>query len=206
LRLIINSLLLFAGFSVVSPAAFSQDTISAKPSEITYFNTLYSGGLIGKSGLGTTTTFSLINGIRFKSLSLGLGLGYDSYIKKYNDFTGEPGTRWKVMPVFVSLASDIVNVKTNAVFMQLNTGFSKMWVGENTNSAFELTDIKGGLMVNPLIGYRIITDKYSLYFATGYKWQKNQYNYHTIWWSGLENTEVTETMERMILQIGIGIH
>jgi hypothetical protein len=205
LRLTIRPLLLLAVF--LSPCiAFSQDSTSYIRPKIKYYNTLYSGGLIGESGLGTTTTFSFINGIRFKSLHLGVGLGYDSYLKNNDDLTGQPGTRWKVMPISASLGLDFMKVKANKVFVQFNAGFSQMWVSEKNNTLIELTDIKGGLMINPLVGYRISASKYSLYFATGYKWQKNEYNFHTLWWSGTEENQVNETMHRMVIQIGIGIH
>jgi hypothetical protein len=205
LRLIINPLLLLA--VLLNPCvALSQDNTSTNTPRITYYNTLYSGALIGESGLGTTTTFSLINGIRFKNLHVGVGLGYDSYLKNNDELTGQPGTRWKVMPISASLGYDFMKVKANKVFIQLNAGVSQMWVSETNYNVIELTDINGGLMVNPLIGYRISTSKYSLYFATGYKWQKSEYNFHTLWWSGTEKNEVKETMQRMVVQIGIGIH
>lgn len=187
---------------LLSVPGFTQDTLHQK--KIKYFNTLSAGALIGESSLGTTATFSLVNGIRFGKIYGGLGIGYDDYLRKSSDSFGQQAiTRWSMMPVFVSIGFDFAKLKSNHLFLQLNTGYSKCW-NKSTGNYYRYSDIKGGTNVAAMVGYRVNPGNYNISISAGYKWQSNAYTVGNEWSGGLI-TEVEESLERVVVQIGIGL-
>ena len=187
---------------LLSTPGFSQDTLRQK--RIQYFNTLNAGALIGESSLGTTATFSLVNGIRFGRMYGGIGIGYDDYLREHEDTFGHRITRWSMMPVFVSVGFDFAELNSNHLFFQLNTGYSKSW-NQSTGNYYQYSEIKGGMNVATLVGYRINPGKYNISISAGYKWQSNSYTIGYEWFGG-PATEVDESLERVVIQIGVGLH
>jgi hypothetical protein len=161
-----------------------------------YFYTVHAGGLFEKDK-APSLSVSTIHGMRHKRLAAGLGIGYDAY------------TEWRSMPVFASLSYDLSGSRNqNALFIQLNTGFSKAWIPEADGGEFNFHE-KGGTMVHPLVGYRIRTEKFRLYFSAGYKFQNLKYEQSTNWWtwgSASSRSMVNRKVERLSIQIGFGLH
>ena len=65
--------------------------------------------------------------------------------------------------------------------------------------------VKGGMNVATLVGYRINPGKYNISISAGYKWQSNSYTIGYEWFGG-PATEVDESLERVVIQIGVGLH
>jgi hypothetical protein len=186
----------------------AQQTVVQEPERTrpVYYNTFLSGGLFGRDDRGTTVSFSTVHGIRFNRLSVGAGIGYDDYTRSNmasGYFGSEMYVRWKSMPLFISASYEFITVKQNALFLQLNGGYSKIWA----NNVLIAKNVDGGINISPMAGYRLSSGKLRLYFAAGYKWQKNNYEYGSlmwIWGYPAEGVSVTERMERAVLQIGFG--
>jgi hypothetical protein len=114
----------------------------------------------------------------------------------------------KNVPVFGSVNIDFAKVKENAFFVQLNAGYAEAyritedeWLGG--------TKEYGGEMISSLVGYRITARKFSLYISAGHKFQKTHFSYnYELWRSSLPAsiTRVEESINRVIVQIGFGLH
>jgi hypothetical protein len=169
------------------------DSVLVKP---VYFYSFHTGGLFAKEN-APSLSVSTIHGMRHKRIAVGLGIGYDAY------------TEWRSMPVFASLSYDLsANAKPNAFFIQLNAGLSKAWVPDMETGGFNFKE-KGGTMVHPLLGYRIRTEKFSLYFTGGYKFQILEYEQSPNWWIWgytSSKTTVNRKVERLSIQIGFGLN
>jgi hypothetical protein len=64
-------------------------------------------------------------------------------------------------------------------------------------------------MAHPLLGYRIRSEKFSLYFTAGYKFQNLEYEQSPKWWIWgytSSKTTVSRKLERLSFQIGFGLH
>jgi hypothetical protein len=163
-----------------------------------YFNTFQSGGLFGEKDKGTSFTFSTIHGAQFGPVRVGLGTGFDSY------------QRWRALPVYSFTSFDFVKIKSNALFVSCAIGYSKAWYREQYD--YEPKYSSGeGIVVNPLVGYRITADKWRIYVSTGYKFQRVNYSrtsdYYS--WSSVPNTSrysVQEDINRIVFQIGFGFN
>jgi hypothetical protein len=185
-----------AAVLVIGSQAFAQDTVRTASPKINYMNIFYSGGLFAKEGEGTTFTFTTIHGVRFGRLSAGVGVGLDFY--QY----------WRALPVTGSVAVDIAKFRGSAFFIQAQAGYAWMSYWDPRLGAPDY-DSRGGFTLNPLIGYRINADKFSIYIAGGYKYQKNRYTsepYGPYSGVGTFTTSVDETRNRLVLQIGVGLH
>jgi len=167
------------------------------PDRLYYFNSFQSGGLFGEKDKGTSFTFSTIHGVQIRNFRFGVGVGYDSY------------QRWRTMPLFGSVSLDIARLRENNLFLMLNGGYSTAWF--RPQSEFEPEHSKGrGVIINPSVGYRIKAGKWNVSIAAGYKWQRLHYltstPYHWGYQGGRGKTEVTEKIERLVIQMGFGIN
>ena len=170
-----------------------SDSVVSGPA---YFYTIHAGGLLAKEN-APSLSVSMIHGMRHKRIAVGLGIGYDAYAE------------WRSVPVFASLSYDLSgSANQNAFFIQVNTGFSKAWIPEGRTNEFNFKE-KGGTIVHPLFGYRIRTEKFSLYFTGGYKFQSIEYEQSPKWWTWgypSSRTTVHREVERLTIQIGFGLH
>src|SRR5688572_7921499 len=191
---IVGFFLLGISFSTLA----QSDSLALRKNRIRYFNNFLAGGLLGDDGQGTGFSISTTHGIRLNRLALGAGIGYDSYYD------------WRVVPFFGSVSYDFAKIKSNAFFVQFNAGYSH---AERVRREEWLTDYRdyGSKMVSSLIGYRIATNKLSIYVAAGHKYQRANFSYSGLpAWSSfaapgsLVTTE--ETMNRVVVQIGFGLH
>lgn len=184
-----NRLFLVAGILIFSFSVCAQaDSSSAK---VSYFISLHAGGLLGKKGNGTSLTSTFTNGIRYKRLSAGVGIGYDAYIE------------WRALPVFASLGLDVARIGSSAFFLELQGGYAKTnpWANEEPLRYKQ----QRGSFFHPVAGYRTTSGNLTVYFVAGYKMQDLTYEISPTWWGGwgVKNI-VKQDIDRFSIQIGIG--
>jgi hypothetical protein len=170
---------------------------STSPKTTRYFNSFQSGGLFGEKDKGTSFTFSSIHGVQFKQIRLGGGIGFDSY------------QRWRTVPVYAFFSYDIAHIKGNAVFLACAAGYSKAWHRVQIDYEPEYSS-GAGIVVNPLMGYRIKADKWRIYVSAGYKFQRVNYTRASdYYWSSVPDPlrySVQEDINRVVFQIGFGFN
>lgn len=175
---------------------FSSFYASAQPdstlSRVSGFLSIYSGGLLGNKGDGTFLSASSVQGVRYKRLALGIGIGYDSYFE------------WRTLPIFASFGYDLFSGKNRAFFVQVNSGYSRAWNPRPDEEVFILEE-EGGYFFHPLAGYRVSKEKLSVTVTAGYKIQDLTYAQIPRWQSwGLTRVTTSREIRRFSLQIGIG--
>ncbi|AYB34245.1 hypothetical protein [Chryseolinea soli] len=196
-----RSRLFFLLFSLLTYQAVAQtDSVGHAGRKVRYWNNFLLGGLQGDH---KQTSFSLatIHGVRVGRLAVGLGTGLDAY--------GD----WKVFPLFASASFDFARVKNDAFFIQMNGGYGRAIYTGDREGMMNL-DNGGGKMFNPMLGYRIKADRFRIYIAMGYKFQRNTYTYgynylpYDDFASSYEPPKYTirEDMQRLVLQMGFGWH
>jgi hypothetical protein len=173
-----------------------SDSIAVSKTKVKYFNNILAGGLFGESGNGAGLSISTTHGIRIHRVAIGAGLGFDSYLD------------WKTVPVFGSISFDFAKIRQNAFFVQFNAGYAEARRIDRPEWLVEYKEY-GGEMLSPMLGYRISTEKFNLYISGGYKYQKAHFSYNAVPWSSFvpaaENS-VEENMNRVVVQIGFGLH
>ncbi|WP_276372440.1 hypothetical protein [Chryseolinea sp. H1M3-3] len=185
---------MITGFSLSA----QTETIETSENKPRYFNNFLAGALLGEEGKGTGVSLSTTHGVRLKRWTLGAGVGFDSYLN------------WKAVPVFGSIGFDFANIKRNAVFLQFNAGYSNARIVNRNNQQW-VSDYRdyGSEMISSLIGYRIAAEKFSLYIMAGHKFQRAHYSYNPEpWRSSYPATKISveENMNRLVVQIGFGLH
>lgn len=184
----------------ITPSFAQTDTVKPEATKaVTYANNFLVAGLMGKHEEGNTFSFTTNHGVRYGRLFSGLGVGYDSY------------RDWNVLQAYAFGSIDVARIRTNAIYLFMSGGYSTaMYTPELIGTpSFE---IKGGGNFNTMLGYRIKANQYSIYFATGYKFQRINYQYdnYYYWFRGGDmrtgNTEVQMDMNRFVIQIGFGWH
>jgi hypothetical protein len=165
--------------------------------KVIYYNNFLAGGLLGDSGYGSGLTLSTTHGIRINRFSVGGGFGFDSYFD------------WKTVPVFGAVEFDFAKIKRNAFFLQFNAGYAD---ARRINGE-EWTNVEyreyGGVMTSFMLGYKIRAEKFSLYVLAGHKSQEANYSYNPQPWSSFSsppNYSVEENMNRLVVQLGFGLH
>lgn len=181
---------------ISSVPLFAQSDSTSVP-QIKYFNNLQAGGLFGDSGKGNSLSVSMTHGIRYERWSFGIIAGYDSY------------QDWRFVPVSAGVSFDFARIKDNVFYVQGDAGYAiAAWVPSELDPE-KGYEADGGLMFHPVVGYRIKANQYSLYLSAGYKFQRNDYTYTSnnwIWGYPAPGTSVRENMERLSIQIGLGLH
>jgi hypothetical protein len=189
-------ILLFILFIVCTAAHAQVDNGVLPKRKVIYYNNFLAGGLLGASGRGSGLTLSTTHGVRINWLTLGAGVGYDSYFD------------WRTIPFFGTIELDFAKVKRNAFFLQFNAGYA---AAKRTNREEWVSEYKedGGEMVSLLLGYKIRAEKFSLYVLAGHKFQEANYSYNPQPWSSFAfppNYSVEENMNRFVVQLGFGLH
>ena len=196
-----KSRLFFLLFLLLTCQAVAQtDSVDHAGRKILYWNNFLLGGLRGDHK-EVFFSFATTHGVRLGRLAVGLGAGLDA--------CGD----WKVFPMFASASFDFARIKNDALFIQMNGGYGRaIYTGED-RVGIPGVDNGGGKMLNPMLGYRIKADRFRIYIAMGYKFQRNKYTYdynNPIWSSFAPNESpkytVQEDMQRFVLQMGFGWH
>ena len=177
-------------------------------SMLNYFFNVQAGSLIGCNdcGKGKDVTFSVTttHGVTIgKKLRGGLGIGFDSY------------ANWQTLPVFLSASWDVIgNKNQNAVFLQMNYGWAHPWfVRNNLYNYYQTdpyTDVSGGQMINPSVGYRLKYHDLRVSILVGYKYQRLSYK-SIPYYSCLacymlpnQNLEINQDMNRLQVMMSVG--
>jgi hypothetical protein len=183
------TLFVFLFFPVLLKA--QQDTVPAV-NRFSYFNAIHSGVLMAKKDEGITVSVSTLHGVRYKNFFAGLGIGYDAY------------NEWRMVPFFATLGVEAEGNKQNFLFFQLEAGYA---LARNIPvENFQVTRYKsrGGGIVSPMVGYRIKKENISLYFMTGYRFQRLDYETN-VWW-GSNSISVKREIQRITFHIGFGLN
>jgi hypothetical protein len=165
--------------------------------KVIYYNSFLAGGLLADQGQGTGVTLSMVHGVRLKRFAFGAGIGLDSYLD------------WKTLPVFGSVSFDFGKVKNNAFFIQCNAGYAEAWRIKSDEWYPSGYHEYGDVMISSVIGYRIMKERFSLYMQAGHKFQEAHSSYHFDPWSSYypqSSLFVDEEMNRIVVQIGFGLH
>jgi hypothetical protein len=168
-----------------------QDTVPVA-NHLSYFSTIHSGVLMAKKDEGVTVSVSTLHGIRYKSFFGGLGIGYDAY------------NEWRVVPFFASLGLEAEVKKQNFLFFQLQAGYALTRNTPVDNFQVIRYKSKGGGMASPMVGYRVKKENISLYFMTGYRFQRLDYETN-VWW-GSNTVSVKREIQRITFHIGFGFN
>ncbi|HEX8041410.1 MAG TPA: hypothetical protein VF490_19820 [Chryseosolibacter sp.] len=184
-----KTLLWFTFFSVFCSYSLiaQEDTTRSK---ISYFICLQTGGAFGKNGHGGSLTNALIQGVRYKRFAFGVGVGYDVH------------TDWKLVPFFASVNVDLLRHGAGAAYIQMNGGYSKAWAPTLSDSPLFFIQERNPYL-NPLVGYRLAAGKLNVYLSAGYKFQHLTYGW-TSGWSQSVTTRIERTIERIVVQLGVG--
>jgi hypothetical protein len=193
---------------IAKPKLKSKNGEIGSSKRIEYFFNIQTGALVGCNDCskGKEFTFSVltVQGITIgKKLRTGLGMGFDSY------------QNWQTLPLFGMVSWDLIGNKTrNALFVQMNYGWAHPWFvrdGFYSNSiADPFSDVNGGKMINPQIGYRISYFNLRLLLVAGYKFQSISYkrpNYYYCPTCDLQQQsfdDITQDMNRVQVMMAIG--
>jgi len=201
-----TNILSFLMLLLAAQAMAQTDSVAQRSTKLRYFNNFLLGGLVGGSDghKGTSFSFATTHGVRRNRLAVGLGTGIDVY--------GD----WKVVPIFASASFDFARLKHDAFFVQMNGGYSISFYSKGNGEGAPDVSPHGGKMFNPMIGYRFKADRFGIYIAMGYKFQRNNYSYqysHSGYYTDVfgpmivPNTyRVQEDMQRFVVQMGFGWH
>jgi hypothetical protein len=177
-------------------AAAQTDSLAQK---VRYYNSFMSGALIGCgpciNGKDFAFSFTTFHGLAWKSgIKLGAGAGLDMYAD------------WRMVPVMVGFTFDEGRRK-NAVYLQINTGYSfGKFLPVEEGSAPLLND-KGGFTVNPMVGFRMGNDVLRVYIQAGYKYQHALVNAdYQQWWGWLYSYSREYDFNRFVVQLGFGLN
>lgn len=180
----------------VCQIAYSQsDSLRQTPH---YYNSFFSGALIGcgdcNSGKDFSLSFVTMHGLAFDSgIKLSAGLGMDVY------------TDWRLFPMLIGFTID-KEEKPNALYLHINAGYS---VGRYLKvSPWEQGDLtqRGGLTINPMIGYRIGNEKVRLYIQAGYKYQHAYYKLDYANFGYPYSNSREYEISRVVMQMGFGFN
>lgn len=181
--------------SIINSASGQADSVGQKAS---YYNSFVAGTLIGcgecANGKDFTFSFLTLHGIKFPAgVNVALGVGMDAY------------SDWRLFPVVGSITIDR-ELRENAVFVQLNSGYSwGRYTFPLTNE--NITHQSGGFVVNPVMGYRLGRGKSRIYLQAGYKFQFAKVSYSPAWWWGPAPNFTREyDLSRVVVQMGFGFN
>jgi hypothetical protein len=184
-----SSALLFVLILLLPFSSFAQsDSVSARPH---YFFSVYSGALLAKKGNGTSVTTAIIQGIRYKRFAIGAGVGYDAYLD------------WRVVPLFLSTAFDLISGVNNSLFIQINGGYCEAW-NRTANEVQFTFEEQRAMVFHPSLGYRIQSQNMSVYLSAGYKFQSIRYDQTPTWVGWGTKTTIDRNIERLSVLIGFG--
>ena len=100
---------------------------------------------------GTSFELQMINGIKHKTFSAGIGLALDYYVMRS-------------IPLFFALRKDLVN-KSQSPFIYTNGGINFPWVRESYSW---ISDTDPGVFYDLGLGYRFALNSNSILLSAGY--------------------------------------
>lgn len=186
-------------FFLISPFLQAQEPIeSANPKKAHYTNSFLSGGSVGGAEELWGMSISTFHGIEVQRWRFLVGVGLDGYYD------------WLTYPLMGSVSLDAIKGKKNGMlYFVINSGYALANKTQQMEWVSTFSD-SGGMIFNPMIGYRVKVDRVTLYFQAGYKNQKVAYSYSYDYggWGnvpGYSNTfSVDQDLNRFVFQIGFG--
>lgn len=182
----------FLLFVIITSSVLGQDTTAVNTTPVKYWNTFLFGTLSPDSEKTMTASITTIHGFTFRKWRIGVGTGVEGY------------EGWRTIPFFGSLSFDFGKIKDNKLYLQLNMGSALGKKLEKIEGVIN-EDERGALMFNPMVGYRISTNKLSICLAAGYKLQQLEYEFDGYWGWQYGHHTISEEFNRFMLQMGIGI-
>lgn len=175
---------------------------------IHYFFNVQVGPLVGCNdcSLGKEVTFtsSTLHGVTIgRKLRTGIGAGFDSYYS------------WQTLPLFGSVSWDLIGTKnTQAIYLQLQYGWSILAWRKELPWDYGSTNVEGGRMVSPQIGYRVKYHDIKISLSVGTKFQR-VYTYFetpsyyylddgTVMQGSPNKTTIKESMNRLMFALTVG--
>jgi len=174
-------------------AVNGQDSSLTEKPIIKYWNSFATGILSGGDNKTLTASLSTTHGIAMHRWRLGVGVGIEGY------------DGWRTVPIFGSISFDFGKIKNNALYIQTNAGYAFGHRLEKIEGVINEKD-EGGLMLNPMLGYRMESERFNVSIAAGYKLQQTEYSFEWGGWWPYVTTDMTEDFNRFTLQIGVGFH
>lgn len=174
---------------LIAFAASAQHDSTASRTD--WFASIHFGTLIPEPGNPASLSVQVMQGIRYDRVRFGVGVGFDSY--EY----------WNLVPVFTGVAYDMMKRAGDAMYIQVNGGYAKAWSRLPHEMFFGMRE-EGGYFIHPMVGYRLRQGRIALHLTGGYKIQRIHYRQEWIGW-GAPVTSVVQDLERVTLQIGIGL-
>ncbi len=177
-----------ASFLVLIAIGTSAQSDSTR-SRLQSFASLHVGALFAEGGM-PYPSFTLMSGVAVDRVNISVGAGYDGY------------DVWKTMPVFVGVGWDAVRFLNTVLYAHVNGGYTNAW------HAHMADPVDGGYFVHPQIGYRVRQGRLDLHMSVGYKFQRLEYRRRVPAWGGWgapDRTRVVQDMERVSVQLGIGL-
>lgn len=185
--------LLFSCSMLLFNTVNGQDSSLIQKPNIKYWNSFATGILSGGDNKTLTATLTTTHGVAMQRWRLGAGIGVEGY------------DGWRTVPVFGSLSFDFGKIKNNALYIQTNAGYAYGHrLGRIEGVANEKDE--GGLMFNPMLGYRMESERFNISIAAGYKLQRVEYSFDWIWGWPYMSTDMSEEFNRFTFQIGVGFN
>ncbi len=158
-----------------------------------FFSMADVGLLLGQSGSGRRAMFSanMVHGFAFQPhLQAGLGIGVD------------PRETIATLPVYASLRGTLMKRKVSPYYF-LNAGYGFAFKNQNY-TGFQFTKVRGGLMLQPGVGYQVHMRNSALLLAVGYRLQRSFLEYTTPDWGGGEIFYSEKRLSRRVsLSLGL---
>ncbi len=185
-------------FLLISPVLHAQELEEVPLKKVRYTNSFLSGGSVGGSEELWGMSVSTFHGIKVERWRFLIGIGMDGY------------SDWLTYPMMGSVSFDLSHPKKKkGLYLIVNSGYAFA----DKTIPIEWTDSfsdKGGMIFNPMIGYRITIGSVDLYFQSGYKNQQVSYRYSYNYggWGGSPGSgykyKVDQDLNRFVFQIGFG--
>lgn len=174
------------------PAIAQSDTTRSKPS---WFMTIDVGLLFARNAIESGPSIRMRQGIRYDRFALGAGVGYDLY------------EHWRALPVFTGMSFDFVQRSAQALYLEVDAGYSPTWYRTNEVTEAARRDA-GGYFLHPSLGYRGGVGKVQIHISAGYKIQNVEWHQELSawgWYPAHEEITILQEMRRLSFMIGIGL-
>lgn len=178
-------------FVLVALASRAQERARVRFTNTTQFGVV-------NGGAGGELVLQTINGISYKTFSIGGGIGIDYYYRRS-------------VPVFIDLRKNLFNRKQSPfVYADLGTNFA--WIKNTAQEFNEPSTYSGGFYFDAGAGYTLPLKKMaSLVFSAGYSekklTEKSPFYYYEPWWGTPANTNsfsiTNYTFRRLSVKAGL---
>lgn len=146
-----SKILFISFFLGLSSVVLAQDTVNSKAKPV--FQSVNNVGMI-EGEAGSAFQIQTINGIKFNSVFVGLGVGLDYYVLRS-------------IPLFVDVRKDILTTEKTP-FIYGEAGLNLPWAG---NSYDWISDTDPGWFYDVGVGFRIPAKSSAFLISAGYSFK-----------------------------------